>query len=463
MTKIHSHILGGAVVLSGLFASELAQAQDAPAAPAPAAPPAAEAPPPAPPPPPAPAPAPAPEPAPVAAEPPPLPAPAPVPEAAAAAAPAAENPFKVTVGAGLRAGVRIQNPNTRDDDGNLTKLNDQYIDELNAELRLSGKVTDIIGWTANLTVDGRTRAQANGGPIAFQAQALDLIGQLDFMDEFHVWLGRMLTPTDRSNFSGAWFMAPWNYSGALDAYYGPRGTEEVGREVGATVWGDIGKGKLKYYAMLGDLDSNVGPSGGFAGQSPLLALRAQYAVIGAEPGFYGSSTYYGGQDIVAIGAAFQYQKDYALSGGVDAMDQPLPNVEDNHVGFNADVLAEVKTGAGTPGIEAAYYHQSGETRLLDDFFYVVPGFTTTEVLPYNGKLNATVRFQMAKAGKDTAAERTTIAVEPSVAYLFKDYFAKLQLTYSFLKSNYADDEIANEANLFDNKQQFIQLGFQIQQ
>lgn len=456
MMKYPSHVLGGAVVLSGLFASTLAQAQDAPA---PAAPPAAEAPAPVAAPPPAAA-APV---APVAAEPPPLPAPAPVPETAAEAAPAAENPFKVTVGAGLRAGIRIQNQNTPTEDGDLTKLNDQFLDELNAELRVSGKVTDIIGWTANLTVDGRTRAQANGGPIAFQAQALDLIGQLDFMDELHVWLGRMLTPTDRSNFSGAWFMAPWNYSGVLEGYYGPRGTEEVGREVGGTVWGDIGKGKFKYYAMVGDLDNNVGPGGGFQGQSPLFALRAQYAVIGAEPGFYGSSTYYGGQDIVAIGAAFQYQKDFALAGGSDAMGAPLPDVADNHVGFNADVLAEFKTGAGTPGIEAAYYHQTGDTRLLDDFFYVVPGFTTTEVLPYNGKLNATVRFQFVTAGKDTDIKKSVWAVEPSVAYLFKDYFAKLQLTYTFLKANYKDDEAAAAANKADQKQQFIQLGFQIQQ
>jgi hypothetical protein len=313
-------------------------------------------------------------------------------------------------------------------------------------------------------VDGRTRAQAAGGPIAFQAQALDLIGQLDFMDEFHVWLGRMLTPTDRSNFSGAWFMAPWNYSGVLDGYYGPRGTEEVGREVGGTVWGDIGKGKFKYYAMVGDLDNNVGPGGGFAGQSPLFALRAQYAVIGAEPGFYGSSTYYGGQDIVAIGAAFQYQKDFALGSGLDAMGAPLPDAIDNHVGFNADVLAEFKTGAGTPGIEAAYYHQSGDTRMFDDFFYVVPGFTTTEVLPYNGKLNATVRFQMVMAGKDSGgAEKKVWAVEPSVAYLFKDYFAKLQLTYTYMKANYDDDTAAALLNKADQKQQFIQLGFQIQQ
>ncbi|HKY34543.1 MAG TPA: hypothetical protein VJN18_01280 [Polyangiaceae bacterium] len=451
MNKIHSHILGGAVVLSGVLVSPLAAAQDAPAAPAPAAPPAAEPAPPA-----AAAPAASPAAAPPPTEPAPAPAEAPAPEAPPAAAPAEESPFKVTVGAGIRAGVRIHNPNTPDDDGNFTKLNDQYLDELNAELRVSGKVTDIIGWTANLTVDGRTRAMATGGPIAFQAQALDLIGQLDFMDELHVWLGRMLTPSDRSNFSGAWFMAPWNYSGIIDGYYGPRGTEEVGREVGATVWGDIGKGKFKYYAAMMDLDNNIGPGGGFAGQSPLLSLRASYAFMGNEPGFYGSSTYYGGQDIVALAAAFQYQKDFALSGGLDAMGAPLPDVKDNLVEFNADLLAELKTGAGTPGVEAAFYYETGDTRSFDNFFYVVPGFTTNEVLPAKGKLNATVRFQMVKAGKDTANERTAMAIEPSVAYLFKDYFAKLQLTYNYLSAKFEDDRP-------DWKQQFIQLGFQIQQ
>lgn len=342
------------------------------------------------------------------------------------------------------------------------KLNDQFVDELNAELRVSGKVTDIVGWTANFTVDGRTRAQANGGPIAFQAQALDIIGQLDFMDEFHVWFGRMLTPSDRSNFSGSWFVAPWNYPGLMDVYYGPRGTEEVGREVGATVWGDIGKGKFKYYAAALDLDSNVGPDAdlgfpGFAGQSPLFSLRAQYAFLGSEPGFYGSSTYYGGQDIVALGAAFQYQKDYKRSGGVDAMGDPQPDVADNLIEFNADLLAEFKTGAGTPGVEVAYYHESGDTRDFDDFFFVVPGFTTDEILPAKGKLNATVRFQMAKAGKDTANERTSMAVEPSVAYLFKDYFAKLQLTYNYQSTKFEEDSQT------DTKQQFVQLGFQIQQ
>jgi hypothetical protein len=463
MTKFHSHILGGAVVLSGLFASELAKAQDAPAAPAPAAPPAAAPPAAAPP---AAAPPPA-APPPAAAEPPPVPAPAPVPEPAAAAAPAADNPFKVTVGAGFRSAIRIQNQVTTTSDGNYTKLNDQMIDELNAELRVSGKVTDIIGWTANFTVDGRSRAEHGiGAPIAFQAQALDIIGQLDFMDEFHVWLGRMLTPTDRSNFSGPWFMAPWNYSGVLPTgYFGPRGTEEVGREVGGTVWGDIGKGKFKYYAMVGDLDNNYKSSNGFGGASPLFAARVQFAAIGAEPGFYGSSAYYGGQDILAFGVATQYQKDYECVAGTWNCFPGTPG-KDNLFGFNADVLFEKKTGAGTPGIEAAFYYAAGDTKPYKNFFYVLPTFTTGEILPAKGKLNALVRLQMGQTEDPTVGngKATHMAIEPSVAYLFKDYFAKLQLSYTYAQRKYDDAAYALSVGQPEKQKfQYIQLGFQIQQ
>jgi hypothetical protein len=47
--------------------------------------------------------------------------------------------------------------------------------------------------------------------------------------------------------------------------------------------------------------------------------------------------------------------------------------------------------------------------------------------------------------------------EPSVAYLFKDYFAKLQLSYTMAMSN-PDADGAPTA-----KSQYVQLGFQIQQ
>ena len=100
----------------------------------------------------------------------------------------------------------------------------------------------------------------------------------------------MLTPSDRSNFSGPWFMPAWDYPGVYNvpgangafAYVGPRGTEEVGREVGTVVWGDINKGKFKYYAGIMDLDN--APT-----NTPLYPGRLQYAFLGSEPGFYGAA------------------------------------------------------------------------------------------------------------------------------------------------------------------------------
>ena len=125
------------------------------------------------------------------------------------------------------------------------------------------------------------------------------------------------------------------------AYVGPRGTEEIGREVGTTVWGDFGKGKFKYYAAALDLDD--APA-----STPLWSGRLAYDIVGNEPGFYGSSTYYGAQNILAIGAAAQYQARWAPPGG------PAP---DDVFEFNADILGEVNIGtAGTLTGEGAYYH-----------------------------------------------------------------------------------------------------------
>src|SRR5262249_5468843 len=116
--------------------------------------------------------------------------------------------------------------------------------------------------------------------------------------------------------------------------------------------------------------------------------------------------------------------------------------------------AEGKLGSVTPGIEAAYYHESGDTRAFNDFFYVMPTITTGEILPAKGKLNALFRFQMAKTGDDPA-KTTHMMLEPSVAYLFKDYFAKLQLSYVYAKRK--------TDGMDPVKSNSIQLGFQIQQ
>ena len=448
---------------TALLLTGVAHAQPAPAEPAPPA--AAPAPAPAPTPAPAPAPAAEPAPPPVATAPAPLAPTPPVVESAPVPAPAEEKKpdYKITTGVGVRFGMQYAGYR------NGKNMNQLGVDEVYAEPRFSGQVLGFIGWTANLAVSGITNSTAigraggadtpppNGAPVIFEARAMDLIAQLDFMDEFHIWGGRMLTPSDRSNFSGPWFMSPWDYPGAYGVggsgahpggfrYIGPRGTEEIGREVGTTVWGDIGKGKFKYYAAILDLDD--APT-----NTPLYSARLGYAILGNEPGFYGSSTYYGAQNIVAIGAAAQYQNRFAPVGS------PHP---DDVFEFNADLLAEFKVGdGGAVTAEGAYYHvdsgKSAGVMPFDDAGFVVLSYLTPLMGP--GKLQPLVRMQAFIDKVDGGPDVKGRIYEGQLAYVLKDYFAKLNIGFQHT------DLGKHNAGLGVSKTygNAIQFGFQIQQ
>lgn len=365
---------------------------------------------------------------------------APVPEIATEEAPPAEE-FTVTTGIGYRAALRFQDPQDPE------SLGDVGFDELNVEPRFSGRVTDVVGWTANLTVSGRTIDTGAGGPLAFEARALDLVGQLDFADEFHVWMGRMLTPGDRSNFSGAWFMSPWNYSGVFFAgpYVGPRGTEEFGRETGVVAWGNTKDGKFKYYAGVMDLDGNAanGIFGGdtnAANPNPLYAARVNVALIGSEPGFYGSSTYYGSQDILALGVAGRVQQNYLSP--------------ENDIGeFNMDLLAEFNAPAGTFTGELAYYYYNG-LQPMDNHFFGVLSYTTAEPVGI-GKIQPLIRYQYANNVDDSETVASLTQFEAGVNYVIKDYFAKIALNYVYSSASALGTE--------DYSVNLLQLGLQIQQ
>jgi hypothetical protein len=378
-------------------------------------------------------------------------APPPVPPAA----PEAKAPeFKITTGAGVRFGLQLEGLR------NAKKMNQVSVDEVYAEPRFSGQALGFVGWTLNLAVDARTPTTVvgstappppNGPPVVFEARAMDVIGQLDFMDEFHIWGGRMLTPSDRSNFSGPWFISAWDYPGVYNVpgsgthpgafvYIGPRGTEEIGREVGTTVWGDFGKGKFKYYLAALDLDN--APQ-----NTPLYSARVAYDFLGNEPGFYGSSTYYGAQDIVALGVAAQYQNRFAPVGS------PHP---DDVTELNADLLAEFKVGnGGAVTGEGAFYHvdsgKSAGVMPFDDAWFIVASYLTDPIGP--GKIQPLFRYQ-GFTNKMSGPDVNGTILEGEVNYVMKDYFAKLSLGFQHTSILYGG------TNTYGNA---IQFGFQIQQ
>jgi hypothetical protein len=287
----------------------------------------------------------------------------------------------------------------------------------------TGEVIPKIGYQAAIVAHigptGPDTGSMNGS-LAF----LDVIAKLDLWDEFHIWAGRMLVPSDRSNFSGFWFMAPWYYPGGFynavttptggttfagnsffGAPVGPRQGPD-GRNDGTTVWGQFGGGLFKYYVGAYDTFS--------ATNNPLISGRLNLALISPEPGYFHSSTYYGAKDILAIGASAQYQK--SKGGATDYSE------------LSADVLFEKNlNGSGVIDLEASFYKYFASG--IEFSYYALASYLSpSKVGP--GYLQPLVRVQQAKP---LDMDAWTI-VEAQLGYIIADDAARLALGYQWQKA-----------------------------
>ncbi len=267
------------------------------------------------------------------------------------------------------------------------------------ELHFSNQMRKSLLWTANFTAGYGARdggsfiAPASGGPgaVTGTVNVLDLIAQYEPDDAFHLWVGRMLVASDRSNFSGPWFMAPWIYP----LFLGPQGNPYAvvgpqegpnGRNDGATVWGQFQGGLMKYYLGAYRVFDDASPAGGGnARQKPLFSGRLNLSLLNPEPGYYSSSTYYG-MDILAIGVGGQYSKNQDLVG----------NALKDYGLFNADILFEKKLGdGGAFDAEGAFYKYAGDGEPLTWSHFVLASYLTPDTGAL-GKLQPLVRLQQAK-------------------------------------------------------------------
>ena len=340
-------------------------------------------------------------------------------------APLKREPTPIKTVFGLRTSGRIQGSS------DPKKMNDISLDTLYLEARFSGAVDKYFGWQANF--NGNAKPATTSG----SASIMDMILKVDIDDAFHVWAGRLLVPSDRSNFSGPFFMSPWNYPGvysvgSLGGFIGPK-TGATGRDDGVVVWGQFVGGKAKYFLGAFNLDN--------VQQSPLYSGRINIALLGEEPGFWGSSTYYGGKDIVAVGGGYQYQKN-----GSDVI-VPAVNGDTNLNIVMGDLLAEKKLpGAGTFSLEGTYYHfDKGQP--AKQAFYVLASFLTEGYLGV-GKLQPLVRWQ--QTSPQSGGTKWTM-LDAFVTYVIDDYF--LKLTAGYQRTDLGNSVVGNA----------IQVGFQIQE
>jgi hypothetical protein len=274
------------------------------------------------------------------------------------------------------------------------------------QIHTSGKVYKAVSFTANFVATYNPDIQGSAG-------LLDGIIQIEPSDYFNIWLGRMLVPVDRSNFSGAWFAAPWYYPGfgfADGQVTAPR-QGPFGRNDGITLWGQVEGGLLKYYAGAYDLYD--------VDTSPLFSGRLALALFEKEPGYYNSSTYYG-KDILTLAVGGQYKKDGSVPGAMGV--EP-----DNFSEFNADILFEKNfDGSGVLDLEAAFYKFNGDFEPTDAGWYGVASY----LLPSDiggGKLQPLVRVQQAIPSADDAD--TSTLIDAQLGFIVNSYATRFALGY----------------------------------
>jgi hypothetical protein len=287
-------------------------------------------------------------------------------------------------------------------------MNDVY-STADFQLHTSGKVYGAVSFTANFVATYNPDIQGTAG-------LLDGIIQIEPSDYFNIWLGRMLVPVDRSNFSGYWFAAPWYYPGfgfADGQVTAPR-QGPFGRNDGVTLWGQVEGGLLKYYVGAFDL-YNVETS-------PLYSGRVSLALLDKEPGYYNSSTYYG-KDILTLAVGAQAKKDGSSA--------PIPGgmgvVTDDYTEFNADILFEKNFGgAGVLDLEAAFYKFNGDYEPTDAAWYGVASY----LLPNDigpGKIQPLIRVQQAIPSLDSAD--TSTLIDAQIGYVVNSYATRFALGY----------------------------------
>jgi hypothetical protein len=350
---------------------------------------------------------------------------------------------------GVRVGVRLQDP---DKPQNMSEVHLDSAYDATAEARFHGSVTDNFSWVANFNATLDQPTAATPGSVG----VMDLIAQFKAAKEFNIWAGRLLVPSDRSNFSGPFFSLPWNYPGFYVPGAAPLGPHDgpTGRDQGVSFWGNAADDKLKYYAGVYGIDQGNLISTVPHGANPYFSGRVSYTLQGSEPGYFGASTYYGAKDVVTIGVSAQYQKDGAIDTGT------TPAGKKDAVTFMADALAEESvTGVGTFTFEGQFYKFTDgyafaslpgaamPTPILapKEAFYLVAAFLTPQPLGV-GKLQPLVRVQ------HTIDPGWTI-FDAGLAYVFKDYSGRVIATYQHIDTG----------NSFtNNSQNALQLGVQLQ-
>ncbi len=246
----------------------------------------------------------------------------------------------LSIGVGIRASfasVEDASPSGKD------RSNDFNLDA--ARIYLNGQIHQ------NVKFEFNTECVFCGNDTLEDYVVLDAIAKFEFTQAFNIWAGRMLVPADRAEMSGPFYANTYDfnktpfYPADQSVTHSNGGAGVYGRDEGVAVWGSLGEeGRFSY--AIGIFDGLEGGSN--QDDNVLYGTRLSYNLLNIEsnPGYYTSSTYYGGAgDIFTVALAFQYQQD-ATGTATDAGD---------FSGYSIDVLYETVLGnEGVVTVEAEY-------------------------------------------------------------------------------------------------------------
>ena len=336
----------------------------------------------------------------------------------------------ISIGAGLRTSFNaIENGSA--DGGSYSK--DFKLDSI--RLYVNGSVNKYFKVTFN------TERQDDDS-----LRVLDAIARLEVNDQFNVWAGRMLSPSDRANLDGPYYLSTWNFpfTSNYPAIF-------AGRDDGAAVWGEtgVGSGHFKYQfgASQGCHKGGACDTGANGSDKLLYSGRLTYNFWDDEPGYYASSDYYGSKDVLAIGLVGQYQSD-AVGTSSKAR---------KFFGWNLDALMDKKLdNGGVVNLEGAYYQYNADVDPVNrgglydgNSWFALAGYLFPQKV-WIGQFQPHVRYQYL----DNNDVGKTKQWEMGVNYIIEGHNARVSL----VGGSRNDDPDGGKSE--DNK--FVQLGVQLQ-
>jgi hypothetical protein len=325
----------------------------------------------------------------------------------------------------------------------------------NARIYLSGQIFD---W---LKLEVNTECAFCGNGDLQEFVLLDGIFKIEPSPYFNIWGGRLLVPAERREMDGPFygnvyenFKTPF-YPADFSVKFGSGGAGVYGRDHGVNLWGDLNK--LKYvFGVFSGLRG--GPN---TADNLLYATRIAYQFLDVEdnPGYYTSSTYYGGAEVLTLAWALQYQKNGAGS----------KENRGDFLGTSVDLLFEKPLGsAGVITAEADFKYFDFNNNVAayadPDNFGMFDGEAYTGTLLYlfpekvgPGKFQPYGRFTQINA--DGSQDRNEL--EFGLNYIISGHNAKVALFYQY--GDLATKSLVNFApGVTGDRVSAIKLGIQLQ-